>query len=89
VRLDQHHQKVECAAAKIDGLLIYKKLACARQYPKSPKSNGGVTPAVSHLARHVARRLGVMHRLVPELSPDQLLLHDNMPPLSSVTPYFP
>jgi hypothetical protein len=44
-------RRVKCAAAKIDGLLINKKLACARQQPKSPKPNGGVTPAVSHLAR--------------------------------------
>jgi hypothetical protein len=78
-RPDQHHQKIECAAAELDRLPIDEQPAGARQHATLSKPNDRVAASV-HLVLPKAPPLRVMHRLVRGSSRDQLLLHDASPP---------
>jgi len=69
-RPDQHHQKIEGAAAELDGLPVVQQLAGAQQHAKSAEPNARVA-ARAYLVPAGARRIPVEHLLVCELSRDQ------------------
>jgi len=80
-RQHQHYQKIEGAAAELDGLSIDQQLPSARQYAKSGKPKDGVA-AHAYLVPAGARPIQLERRLVRELPRDQWLLHDALPPRS-------
>jgi hypothetical protein len=65
-RPDQHHQKIEGAAAELDGLSIDQQLASAWQCAKSAKPNDRHA-ACAYLAPTGARRIPLEDRVVREL----------------------